>query len=58
MAIDREAALIRAEKCLRQGRLDGAIEEYVRLVDEQPGDWGQVIADTVSMLEGAEWPSR
>lgn len=40
MATDREAALNRAEKCLRQGRLDGAIEEYVRLVDEQPSDWG------------------
>ena len=44
MAIDREAALNRAEKCLRQGRLDGAIEEYVRLVDEQPSDWGLVNA--------------
>ena len=39
MAIDREASLRRAEKLLRQGRLDGAIEEYVRLLEEQPQDW-------------------
>ncbi len=39
MAIDREAILKRAEKLLRQGRLDGAIEEYVRLLEEVPNDW-------------------
>ena len=44
MAIDREAALKRAEKCLRQGKLEGAIEEYVRLVEEQPRDWASINA--------------
>lgn len=39
VATDRELSLRRAEKLLRQGRLDGAIEEYVRLLEEQPGDW-------------------
>jgi tetratricopeptide (TPR) repeat protein len=42
--IDREAALKRAEKCLRQGKLEGAIEEYVRLVAEQPRDWASINA--------------
>jgi tetratricopeptide (TPR) repeat protein len=36
---DRNAALRTAEKLLRQGKLDAAIAEYVRLVDEQPRDW-------------------
>ncbi|MFB3852535.1 MAG: tetratricopeptide repeat protein [Vicinamibacterales bacterium] len=40
LATDRDATLRRAEKLLRQGRLDGAIEEYRRLLEEQPGDWG------------------
>ncbi|MGE0445542.1 MAG: tetratricopeptide repeat protein [Vicinamibacterales bacterium] len=44
MAIDREAALKRAEKSLRQGKLEGAIEEYVRLVQEQPRDWASINA--------------
>ncbi len=39
MAIDREDSLRRAEKLLRQGRLDGAIQEYARLLEEQPNDW-------------------
>jgi tetratricopeptide (TPR) repeat protein len=39
VAIDREDSLRRAEKLLRQGRLDGAIEEYVRLLEEQSQDW-------------------
>lgn len=38
MAIDRDATLKKAEKLLRQGKLDGAKEEYVRLVEDQPGD--------------------
>ena len=38
MSIDREAALKKAEKLLRQGKLKGAIEEYVRLIDDQPSD--------------------
>jgi tetratricopeptide (TPR) repeat protein len=44
VAIDREAALKRAEKFLRQGKLDGAIEEYVRLIEEQPRDWASINA--------------
>ena len=39
MATDREDTLKKAEKLLRQGRLDAAIAEYVRVADEQPGDW-------------------
>jgi tetratricopeptide (TPR) repeat protein len=37
--MDRDETLKRAEKLLRQGRLDAAIAEYARLVDEQPKDW-------------------
>jgi tetratricopeptide (TPR) repeat protein len=44
VAIDREAALKKAEKFLRQGKLDGAIEEYVRLVEDQPRDWNAINA--------------
>ena len=39
MALDREDTLKKAEKLLRQGRLDGAIAEYVRVVEEFPRDW-------------------
>lgn len=39
MAIDRDASLKNAEKLLRVGRLDAAIAEYARLVDDQPKDW-------------------
>ncbi len=38
MAFDREDALRKAEKLLRQGRLDAAIHEYLRVVEHQPGD--------------------
>lgn len=44
MHIDREATLKTAEKLLRQGRLDAAIAEYVRLTSAQPGDWTSVNA--------------
>jgi tetratricopeptide (TPR) repeat protein len=37
--IDREETLKKAEKLLRQGRLDAAIAEYVRIVEENPRDW-------------------
>ena len=36
LAIDREDTLKKAEKLLRQGRLEAAIAEYVRVVEEQP----------------------
>jgi tetratricopeptide (TPR) repeat protein len=39
LALDRDATLKKAEKLVRQGRLDLAIPEYVRVVDENPGDW-------------------
>jgi tetratricopeptide (TPR) repeat protein len=41
---DREGALKRAEKALRQGRIDAAIEEYVRIIDAQPRDWNSANA--------------
>ena len=37
--MDREETLRRAEKLLRQGRLDAAIAEYARILEEQPRDW-------------------
>jgi tetratricopeptide (TPR) repeat protein len=37
--LDREDTLKKAEKLLRQGRLDAAIAEYVRVVEDQPKDW-------------------
>lgn len=39
MAFDRDATLKKAEKLLRQGRLDAAIAEYERVLDDQPADW-------------------
>lgn len=39
MAIDRAGALRNAEKFIRQGKVDQAIAEYVRLVEDQPDDW-------------------
>jgi tetratricopeptide (TPR) repeat protein len=39
LAIDRGEALKKAEKLLRQGKLDLAIAEYARVVEEQPNDW-------------------
>ncbi len=39
MALDREDTLKKADKLLRQGRLDAAIAEYLRVVEDQPRDW-------------------
>ena len=39
MALDREDTLKKAEKLLRQGKLDAAIAEYARVTEEQPRDW-------------------
>jgi tetratricopeptide (TPR) repeat protein len=44
VAIDRDATLRKAEKLLRQGRLDQAIAEYNRIVEEQPEDWSTINA--------------
>lgn len=47
MSIDRAATLRQAEKLLRQGKLDLAIAEYQRLVEDQPQDWntGNLLGD-------------
>ena len=39
MPLDREDTLKKAEKLLRQGRLDAAIAEYLRVTEDQPRDW-------------------
>jgi tetratricopeptide (TPR) repeat protein len=39
VATDRETTIRRAEKLLKQGKLDAALGEYVRAVEEQPRDW-------------------
>jgi tetratricopeptide (TPR) repeat protein len=39
LALDRDAALKKAEKLLRQGRLEPAIAEYLSVVEEFPRDW-------------------
>jgi tetratricopeptide (TPR) repeat protein len=36
---DREGTLRKAEKLLRQGKLDLAIAEYRAVIEDQPGDW-------------------
>lgn len=42
LGLDREDTLKKAEKLLRQGRLDGAIAEYARVVEDQPRDWNTI----------------
>jgi tetratricopeptide (TPR) repeat protein len=37
--VDRPAILRNAEKLLRSGKLDQAIAEYLRIVEDQPADW-------------------
>jgi tetratricopeptide (TPR) repeat protein len=39
LPIDRAETLKKAEKALRQGRIDAAIAEYLRVVEDQPRDW-------------------
>jgi tetratricopeptide (TPR) repeat protein len=39
LALDRDGTLKKAEKLLRQGRVDLAIAEYVRVVEDNPRDW-------------------
>jgi tetratricopeptide (TPR) repeat protein len=39
VAFDRDTTLRKAEKLLRQGRLDAAIAEYLRVIEDQPRDW-------------------
>ena len=47
MPLDREGTLRKAEKLLRQGKLDLAIAEYRAIVDDQPTDWnaGNALGD-------------
>jgi len=39
VAFDRNGTIRNAEKLLRQGKIDAAIAEYLRVVDDQPTDW-------------------
>src|SRR5438067_461474 len=39
MPIDRALTLRNAEKLIRQGKLDAGIAEYLRIVEDAPGDW-------------------
>ena len=39
MAIDRAVTLRNAEKLIRQGKLADAIQEFLRIVEDQPRDW-------------------
>jgi tetratricopeptide (TPR) repeat protein len=39
VAIDRAATLRNAEKLVRQGKVDAAITEFLRVVEDQPRDW-------------------
>lgn len=48
MSFNREDTLKKAEKLLRQGRLEPAIAEYVRVVEAEPGDW--ITANTLGDL--------
>jgi tetratricopeptide (TPR) repeat protein len=57
VALDREDTLKKAEKLLRQGRLDNAIAEYLRVVEDQPRDWNT--ANTLGDLYArANQPAR
>ena len=60
MPIDRAAALRNAEKLLRQGKLDLAIAEYLRVVEEQPRDWNtaNVLGDLYVRAGQTEGRSR
>jgi tetratricopeptide (TPR) repeat protein len=66
-SFDRNGTLRNAEKLLRQGKLQEAAAEYLRVVEDQPGDWntkntlgdlyaraGQVERATNQFLEVAE----
>ena len=39
MAFDRALTLRNAEKLIRQGKVEAAIAEFVRIVEDQPQDW-------------------
>ena len=65
MPFDREGTLRKAEKLLRQGKLDQAIAEYRAVIEDQPSDWntantlgdlyvraGQIVSITVPVPNG------
>ena len=64
MAFDRDGTLKKAEKLVRQGRLDQAIAEYVRVVEDNPGDWstantlGELYAKAGQAAEAIEQYAR
>ena len=41
-ALNRDATLRQAERLLRQGRLDQAISEYQKIIQDQPLDWSTI----------------
>lgn len=43
-AFDRDGALKRADKALRQGRIDAAIAEYLAVTEAEPRDWSSARA--------------
>jgi hypothetical protein len=55
---DREGALKTAEKALRQGRIDAAIAEYVRIVAAQPRDWNSANIEQGHTAKAVEWFER
>jgi Flp pilus assembly protein TadD len=57
VAQDRDRTLTHIETLLRSGRLDAAIAEYVRLVEEQPSDWNAASALTVMLNIEAQLPT-
>jgi tetratricopeptide (TPR) repeat protein len=42
VSVNRDETLKKAETLLRQGKLAGAIEEYVRLIEALPKDWNSI----------------
>jgi tetratricopeptide (TPR) repeat protein len=56
VAIDREEILKKAEKLVRQGRIEAAIAEYQRVVDAFPRDWNaaNALGDCLARVQMAE----
>jgi tetratricopeptide (TPR) repeat protein len=64
LALDRDATLKKAEKLMRLGRLEPAIAEYVRIVEDNPRDWstantlGELFARAGQPVQAVEQYSR
>jgi tetratricopeptide (TPR) repeat protein len=56
VAIDREETLKKAEKLVRQGRIESAIAEYQRVVDAFPRDWNaaNALGDCLARVQMTE----